>query len=184
MTVSDSTLTMAPLRTSQQRQEGLGHAVRAEEIDGEMLFDYGTIAEVIVKRYTGVVDEDVERLDALDRCLNLCSVGHVQGHGRDALVRVGQGLARTGVHPLRASLKASSTSACPIPRLAPVTRTVLSAIVIRTSFVVPTWIVRTVNGIDTATSEKWALTDRPVRPRTATSSARCDVHDAPLVRPG
>ena len=68
-----------------------------------MLFERGTIAEVIVVRHAGVVDEDVERLDALDGCLNLRGVGHVQGQGRDAPIRVGQGLARTGVHPLRAS---------------------------------------------------------------------------------
>jgi len=31
-------------RTSQQRQESLGHTIRAEEIDGEALFECGTIA--------------------------------------------------------------------------------------------------------------------------------------------
>ena len=31
-------------RTSHQRQESLGHTIRAEEIDGEALFECGTIA--------------------------------------------------------------------------------------------------------------------------------------------
>jgi hypothetical protein len=67
-------------------------------------FDYGTLAEVvIVKRQAGVIDEDIERLDCLDSCLNLRRVGHVQGQGRDTPIPVGQGLARTRVHPLAAS---------------------------------------------------------------------------------
>jgi hypothetical protein len=91
-------------RTSQQPQEGLGHAKCAEEVDGEVPFDYGTLAEVvIVKRQAGIIDEDIERLDCLDSCLNLRRVGHVQGQGRDTPIPVGQGLARTRVHPLAAS---------------------------------------------------------------------------------
>src|SRR5713226_4359591 len=57
--------------TSQQRQEGLGHAVGAEEVDGEVLFERGTIGDVIVKRQAGVVDEDIERSDLIGSCLNL-----------------------------------------------------------------------------------------------------------------
>ena len=68
-----------------------------------MLFEHGTIAQIIVKRQAGVVDEYIERFDSLDSVLNLRSVGHVQGQGRDAPIQVGQGLARTGIHPLRAS---------------------------------------------------------------------------------
>jgi hypothetical protein len=74
-----------------------------KEVDGEVLFERGTIAQVIVKRHAGVIDEDIERLDSLDSCLSLRRVGHVQGQGRDAPIQVGQGLARTGIHPLRAS---------------------------------------------------------------------------------
>src|SRR5216684_531432 len=89
--------------TSQQRQEGLGHAIRAEQVHGELLLERGAIAEVVVKRDAGVVDEDVERLDSPGRGLNLRRAGHVQGQRRDAPVRVGQGLARTGIDPARAS---------------------------------------------------------------------------------
>ena len=75
----------------------------AEEVDGEVLVECGTIAQVVVQRHAGVVDEDIERLDPGDSCLDLRRVGHVQGQRRDAPIRVGQGLARTGVHPPRAS---------------------------------------------------------------------------------
>ncbi len=68
-----------------------------------MPFERGTIAQVIVKRQAGVIDEDIERFDSLDSSLSLRSVGHVQGQGRDAPIQVGQGLARAGIHPLRAS---------------------------------------------------------------------------------
>jgi hypothetical protein len=40
-------------------------------------FDRGTIAQVIVKRQPGVIDEDIERFDSLDGSLNMRSVGHV-----------------------------------------------------------------------------------------------------------
>ena len=91
------------LRTRQQRQEGLDDAERAEEVDGEVLIEHGTITQVIKKRNSGVVDEDIKRLDLIGSCPNLRRVGHVQGQGRDAPVRVGQRLARAGIHPLRAS---------------------------------------------------------------------------------
>jgi hypothetical protein len=68
-----------------------------------VFFDYGAIGQVIVKRQAGVIDEDVERLDALESCLNLRRVGHIHGQRCDASIRVAQGLACTGVHPLRAS---------------------------------------------------------------------------------
>ncbi len=66
---------MAPPRKSQRRQESPGHAIRAKEIDGEVPFDRGTIAQVIVKRQAGVIDEDIERFDSLDGSLNMRSVG-------------------------------------------------------------------------------------------------------------
>jgi hypothetical protein len=68
-----------------------------------VLFQHGAIAQIIVKRQAGVIDEDIERFDSLDSALNLRSVGYVKGQGRNAPIQVGQGLARTGIHPLRAS---------------------------------------------------------------------------------
>jgi hypothetical protein len=68
-----------------------------------VLFERSTISQVIETRHAGVIDEDRERFDSLDSFLNLRSVGHVQGQRRDATIRVGQGLARTGIHSLRAS---------------------------------------------------------------------------------
>ena len=50
-------------RTGQQRQEGLDHAVGAEEVDGQVLLEHGTIAQVVEQRDSGVVDEDIERFD-------------------------------------------------------------------------------------------------------------------------
>jgi hypothetical protein len=71
------------------------------------------------------IDDVVERFDVLDNFLNLGRVGHVQGIRGDAPVGMDAGLARSGVRPLRALLKASWNSARPMPRLALVTRTVL-----------------------------------------------------------
>jgi hypothetical protein len=89
-------------RTSQQRQEGLGHAVGAEEVDGQVPFEHGRIAQVVPARHAGVIDEEIEGFDVLDSSLNLRSAGHVQGQGRDAPIRVGQGPAGTGIHARRA----------------------------------------------------------------------------------
>jgi hypothetical protein len=66
-------------------------------------FERGTIAQVIEKRQAGIIYEDIERFDSLGSSLNLRSVGHVQGQGRDAPIQVGKGVARTGIHPLRPS---------------------------------------------------------------------------------
>ena len=49
----------------EQRQEGLDHAPGAEEIDREVLFERGTIAQLIGQRDAGVVEQDVERSDLL-----------------------------------------------------------------------------------------------------------------------
>ena len=119
---------------NQQRQESLSHAVGAEQVDGEVPFEHGPIAQVVVERHAGVIDEDVERVDFIDRSLDLCSVGHVQGL-RGATrpspwVKGWRAPAYTRFAPL---FNASSTRACPMPRLAPVTRTVLSAMVISSS---------------------------------------------------
>jgi hypothetical protein len=62
-----------------------------------------TIAEITVEIHAGVVDQDIERLDALDRRLNLRGVGPIEAQGCDALVGVGQGLASTDIHSCRTS---------------------------------------------------------------------------------
>ena len=93
------------MRTSHQRQEGLRHAVRTEKVDREVPFKIGTIAQVIVKVHSGVVDQDIERFDFLDSVLNLPGVGHVQSQGRDAAIEMSKGLARSRIHPLGASLQ-------------------------------------------------------------------------------
>src|SRR5438445_4556643 len=91
-------------RTSQQRQESLGHTIRAVEIDGEALFERGTIAQVVIKRQACVVNEDIERFDFLHGRLNLRSVGYVQREGRHAAVSVLQFAASsTRVNPLRSA---------------------------------------------------------------------------------
>jgi hypothetical protein len=81
----------------------LGHAVGAEEVDGEVALDRGTVAQVVVHRHAGVVDEDVQRVDDVDRSLNLVGVGDVESDRRDAPIGVVEGLAGAGVHLHRAS---------------------------------------------------------------------------------
>ena len=112
----------------------LCHRICAEQVDRQVLLKRGNIAEVIEERQAGVINEEIERLDALDGCLDLLCVRHVQGQGRDALIGWIKGWrvpAYTRFAPL---VNASSTSAWPMPRLAPVTKTVLSAIVITPSW--------------------------------------------------
>src|SRR5260370_10045003 len=57
------TVTPCPTKRarSQQRQEGLSHAVRAEAVDAEALFELGTIAQHVVGLQSCVVDAVVAR---------------------------------------------------------------------------------------------------------------------------
>ena len=110
---------MAPRELGQQRQEGLGHAVGAEEVDGQVLLEHGTIAQVVIERDAGVVDEDVERPDLLGRGLDLRRAGHVQDQGGDAPVRVGQGLPRARVHPAGASAEGFGDERLPDAAIGP-----------------------------------------------------------------
>ena len=55
----------------QQWHECARHSEHAEEVDLQVLFDDVQIAQVIVDRDAGVVDEDVEGVDRLDRPLDL-----------------------------------------------------------------------------------------------------------------
>jgi hypothetical protein len=96
-----------------------------------MLFERGPVAEVVVQRHAGVVDEDVERSDCSGRGLNLRGVGHVQGQRRDAGIRVGQRLARAGVDPLRAAPEGFADQRLPDTAVGPVTRTARSSILMR-----------------------------------------------------
>jgi hypothetical protein len=81
----------------------LGHAIGAEKVDGEVSFEHGAIAQVVVKCHAGVVNEDVERFHAIDRRLDLRRAGHVERDRRDARVRMDEGPAGAGENSLRAS---------------------------------------------------------------------------------
>ena len=120
--ISDTLLTIAPRDRVSSGRNAWVTAYGAEQVDREALLERAAIAEVVVERHAGVVDEDVERLDPLDRGLDLRRVGHVEDQRRDAPVAMGDRPAGAGVHPAAPRLSASSTSACPMPRLAPVTR--------------------------------------------------------------
>jgi hypothetical protein len=78
------------------------HARGVVLFDGEMLFEHGTITEIIVQRHAGVIDEDIEQLDVRDCFLNLGWVSHVQDQGRDAPIRVGEEATRACIHMFRA----------------------------------------------------------------------------------
>jgi hypothetical protein len=81
----------------------LGHVIGAKQIHREEPFERGAIAEVVLERNTGIVDEDIESVDSLDGCPNLRRIGNVQRQGRDAAISMGKGLARAGIDPLRPS---------------------------------------------------------------------------------
>jgi hypothetical protein len=84
-----------------------------------VLFDHVEIAEIVVDGDAGIVDEDVEGVDVVGCLPDLLNVGHVQRQRRDAPVQVGEGVARTGIHSLRASPQGfldqglSDTAICP-----------------------------------------------------------------------
>jgi hypothetical protein len=80
---------------------------------------HSTIAEVVVARDAGVVDQDIQRLDLLGSCLNLRRVGHVQGQRPGARVGVGQGLARAGKDPLGASAQGFGDQGLPDAAVGP-----------------------------------------------------------------
>jgi hypothetical protein len=84
-----------------------------------VLFERGTIAQPIGQRHAGVVDEDVERSDLLRSPLNLGRICDVQGQRRDALVGMNQRLARTGIHPRRASPQGFLDQRLPEPPVGP-----------------------------------------------------------------
>src|SRR5215472_2012107 len=88
------------MRTLERRQERMRYSEQPQEIDGEMLFDYFEIGQIVVNRDAGIVNEDIERTDLLDCLLDLRSVGHVQGHGCHAFVGDLQWAASTRVNPL------------------------------------------------------------------------------------
>jgi len=68
-----------------------------------VLLQRGPVAEVVVQRQAGVVDEDVERLDLLNHGESLRGVRHIKDQRCDARIRVGEGAPRAGVHPPGAS---------------------------------------------------------------------------------
>jgi hypothetical protein len=68
-----------------------------------MLFEGGTIVQVIVNAHSSVVDGDVETFDLLEGSLDLRRIGDVQEHRSHALVPVAPRLARSGVDPLGTS---------------------------------------------------------------------------------
>lgn len=55
----------------QQRQERLRNAICAEEVDSEVFLQQRTVAQVVIQGDARVIDEDVDRLDAIDGTLDL-----------------------------------------------------------------------------------------------------------------
>jgi hypothetical protein len=78
------------------RQEGIRHRERAVEVDSELLFERGRIAEIVVERDSGVVYEDVKRSDARSGRADLILVGHVKPDRRRATIGRGSRLAHPG----------------------------------------------------------------------------------------
>jgi hypothetical protein len=64
------------------------------EVDREVPFEHRTIAQVTVEIHTGVVDQDIERLDALDRGLNQCATVCRTAKARQRPIEV----SRLGLH--------------------------------------------------------------------------------------
>ncbi len=78
--------------------------------------------QLVGRRHAGIVQEDVERLDLPNGSLNLRWICNVQGQGRSAPAGMSANGRRVPAYTRAAPLlNVSSTSACPRPRLAPVT---------------------------------------------------------------
>ena len=88
---------------AQRWQECLTHPVGAEQVDGQGLLERGRIAQVIERLDTGIVDEDIERLDPPGSFLNLHCAGHVHTQRPDPLIRVSDRVTGSGIHPPRAT---------------------------------------------------------------------------------
>ena len=114
-------------RAFQPRRERVRHSEHAEEVDLEVSFDDVRIAQVVVNRDPGVVDEDVEAVDSLDCPVDLRSVGHIEREGRDAAVGNAKRAAASGKHPLRASSEGLVDERAADPAVRAVIRTVVFA---------------------------------------------------------
>ncbi len=83
---SDRLLTIAPLERFSSGKNACVTLSDAEQVDGQVLFDGVEIAQIVIDGDAGIVDEDVERADLLDRAVDLRGVGHVQRQRRHALI--------------------------------------------------------------------------------------------------
>jgi hypothetical protein len=85
----------------------IAHALDATHAKGimhserQVLFDHIEIAQIVVDGDAGIVDEDVEGVDLVDRPLDLRNAGHVQRQGRHAVVGVLQCAARSRIDSFR-----------------------------------------------------------------------------------
>jgi hypothetical protein len=84
-----------------------------------VLFEHGGITEVVEDPETGVVDQDVKRLDALDGRVDLRPVGHVHDERGDTLIGVSERLARRRVDPVCPSLQSLVNQGPPDPTVGP-----------------------------------------------------------------
>ena len=63
-----------------------------KEVDCEEPFERGAVAQIVLERDAGIVDENIDRVDFLDSRPNLRGVCDVQLEERDAAVGVGKWL--------------------------------------------------------------------------------------------
>jgi hypothetical protein len=81
---SDRWLTMDPRERFTSGRNARVTIERAEEVDGQLLFDCVETTHIAVQREARIVDEDIEGVDLTHRSMDLRGVGHVE---RDAHVR-------------------------------------------------------------------------------------------------
>ena len=66
------------LRASQKRQESPRHIQRSVEVNRQVLLDERGVAQIVIERDAGVVDENVQRTDLLGRPCDLRCVGDIE----------------------------------------------------------------------------------------------------------
>ena len=101
--LTDRLLTSAPRERVNSGRNAWVMAYGPNRLTRKMRFEHSRIGQVVIECHAGVVDQNVQRFHALRGSSYLRSVGHIQGNGRDAPIRVAHGLARARVHPYRAA---------------------------------------------------------------------------------
>jgi len=156
-----------PAGAGHRRQEGLGDGIGPEEVDRQVVLDHGGVAEVVAAAFTPALLISMSKgLDLVGSGLNLRRAGDCPAFNGLSLGRPGGGTgSRAPAYTCFAPrARASAASACPMPALAPVTRTALPAIAMRVASQIGLRSSATVRSLRSRAPTPWWRRDRPEMP--------------------